>query len=190
MPFIIADNYVGPSRCPKSHDEEIAISNDRWLDSNVALHKDNINVMDFRASAKSWQRHLRGSRESATKIEPLTATASLMNLPTELRVQVFEYVFDNRRPITLFHGSNIIVLVNSSGEENIDGKAGNKPTALLRVCRQIYTEAIDVFFNRTLFGIIASPYEQPVSRLMDRRILKTINFCGCTSQTKTSPSFS
>lgn len=84
-----------------------------------------------------------------------------MGLPTELRLKIFAHFFDNRTPVTLFNGSDVIVLVNSTDGENSNAKKAAKATDLLRVCRQIHDEAEDAFFNRTLFGIIASPYQQP-----------------------------
>ena len=87
-----------------------------------------------------------------------------MSLPTELRLKIFESIFDNLTPITLFKGSDTIVLVNSAQTEPRD--LGNKSihhnaTEILKVSRQFHDEAEDVFYNRTLFGIIASPYQEP-----------------------------
>jgi hypothetical protein len=121
--------------------------------------------MAFFSRARYWQRNRRASRHPSTAItSPPSSGASLLTLPTEIRLSIFEHVFDNQKPITLFNGSDAIVLVNSAQRD--PKETTNRPnrrnrTDLLRVCRQIHNEAEDVFFDRTLFGIIASPYQEP-----------------------------
>jgi hypothetical protein len=121
--------------------------------------------MAFFSRARYRQRNGRASRHSSTAIaSPPSPAASLLTLPTEIRLNIFEHVFDNQKPITLFNGSDAIVLVNSAQrdpKETANRSNRRNRTDLLRVCRQIHHEAEDVFFDRTLFGIIASPYQEP-----------------------------
>jgi hypothetical protein len=121
--------------------------------------------MDFFTRARHWHRDRRESGQSSTAIASSPAAgASLLTLPTEIRLSIFEHVFDNQKPITLFNGSDTIVLVNSAQTDTAEAKnKSNRSnrTDLLRVCRQIHDEAEDAFFDRTLFGIIASPYQEP-----------------------------
>ena len=87
-----------------------------------------------------------------------------MSLPTELRLKIFEHLFDNRTPITLFRGSDTIVLVNSAQTEPPDPTNKSRHYGVievLKVSRQIHDEAEEAFYNHTLFGIIASPYQVP-----------------------------
>ena len=120
--------------------------------------------MNFFTRAKQWQRNRRASRHAPTAIISPSAGASFLTLPTEIRLSIFEHFFDDQKPITLFNGSDTIVLVNSAQRDptEVRNKSNrSNRTDLLRVCRQIHDEAEDAFFDCTLFGVIASPYQEP-----------------------------
>lgn len=101
----------------------------------------------------------------------MSCPSHLLSLPTELRLQIYNWLFDwcllsrirspyssqycsyircpnFRNDLTLFLHENVLTHSDSTNHG-----AFKSSTAILRACRVLYSEAIDILYDRTTFKL-------------------------------------
>lgn len=87
------------------------------------------------------------SQSSFKPADPNLNSLLLGRLPLEIRLQIYGYILGNRRIVHLSHGRNATAFINLKWTfKKVD-------LALLRTCRQIYIEAVDVVYGSNIIDL-------------------------------------
>ena len=128
------------------------------------------------------------STTASGPIERQSQTSSLLTLPTEIRLEIYSMILPTLDPVTQIVPLNrdSSRVITSMGYEKIGPRDTTKPN-LLRTCRVVNEEALDLLYSSTTFQF-ASPKVTP-SKVMylflrsigkaGRRLVKSVDIlCG------------
>ena len=127
--------------------------------------------MDFLGRFRTRKRH---AKAPISMMEPASSPtgsrAALLGLPAELRLSIYQHVFETSSPIFLYMFTGDLI-ADTEVKDHFRSAAPSRyyqrfrgPFGLLSVCQQMRKEAEEVFYDLTLF-VIGSP----IQRLLVRR---------------------
>jgi hypothetical protein len=107
---------------------------------------------------------------SSLHLQPPRKATSFLDLPTEIRVQIYSAYFQHERPYKL-------PLIGPR-YDCLDRSIENKNLSLLLVCKQIYREAVDILYEESSFQLNISDggveYLQPHERCFNEKSLSLV----------------